>query len=174
MSVDNELEEAIASSRKKSDDGSFVVYNLTKGINFSDPRKVAEALATVFFEKDAINWFKTTGSHIEFNPTYKVKILLAEEHNKLLSETVDDFLSDLKKDEINRKFSNQIKGISSNEEKLQSAVGLAAIGSFFNKPFQKKDDKIEIEDQLFTEMLGVLEIRTPTDVDLMDWDNLPI
>ena len=174
MSVDSQLKEEIASSRKKSDDGSFVVYNLTKGINFSDPRKVAEALATVFFEKDAINWFKTIGSHIEFNPTYKVKILLAEEHNKLLSETVDDFLSDLKKDEINRKFSNEIKGISSNEEKLQSAVGLAAIGSFFNKPFQKKDDKIEIEDQLLTEMLGVLEIRTPTDDDLIDWDNLPI
>ncbi|MGC8561681.1 MAG: hypothetical protein ACP5UZ_00055 [Thermoplasmata archaeon] len=174
MSLDDNLDKAIISSRKKSDDGSFVIYNLTKGIDFSNPKKVAEAVARVFFENDAVNWFKENGSHIEFNPTYKVKILLAEEHNKLLSETVDDFLSDLKKDEINRKFSNQIDGISSNEEKLQTAVGLAAIGSFFNKPFQRKDDKIEIEDQVFTEMLGSLEIRTPTDTDLIDWDNLPI
>ncbi|MEM0133814.1 MAG: hypothetical protein QXU18_01090 [Thermoplasmatales archaeon] len=174
MSMDDSLREAIISSRKKSDDGSLVIYNLTKGIDFSDPRKVADALAHVFFENDAVNWFKSSRSHVEFNPTYKVRILLAEEHNKLLSDTVDDFLSDLKKDEISQKFSNQIREISTNEEKLQSAMGLAAIGSFFNKPFQRKDDKIEIEDQLFTEMLGVLEIRTPTDADLIDWDNLPI
>ena len=174
MATEGDLESVIAGSRKVSEDGSMVTYDLTKGVDFSNPRKTAEALAKVFFQKDAANWFTVSDDQVKFNPTYKVRVVLAEEHNKKLEESVDDFLSDLKKDEINRKFSNQIKGISSNEEKLQSAVGLAAIGSFFNKPFQKKDDKIEIEDQLFTEMLGVLEIRTPTDVDLMDWDNLPI
>ncbi|MCL6003127.1 MAG: hypothetical protein M0Z77_09420 [Thermoplasmatales archaeon] len=174
MPIENNLVSAITTSRKSSGDGSLVIYNLTKGLDFSKPKMVAEALAKVFFENDAVNWFKVKGDHIEFEPKYKVRILLAEEHNKLLSETVDDFLADLKKNEINEKFIHQIKDISTNEEKLQSAVGLAAIGSFFNKPFQRKDDKIEIEDQLFTEMLGVLEVRTPDDTDLIDWENLPI
>ncbi len=174
MTADTNLYNSIASTRKISDDGSLVVYNLTKGLDFSHPDKVAVTLASVFFEKDANNWFKVSGDHIEFSPKYKVRILLAEEHNKLLTETVNDFLRDVKKDEISRKFANQIKDVSTNEEKMRTVVGLAAIGAFFNKPFQRKDDKIEIEDQLFTEMLGSLEIRTPTNEDLIDWENLPI
>lgn len=174
MPADDNLSSIIQASRKASEDGSIVVYNLTKGLDFSDPRKVADALASVFFEKDAINWFKVKEDHIEFNPTYKVKILLADEHNKLLSKTVDDFFTDLKKNEITQKFNPQIKNISTNEEKLQTAIGLNAISSFFNKPFQRKDDKTEIEDQVLTEMLEVLEIRTPSDTDLIDWENLPI
>jgi hypothetical protein len=174
MNADGNLYNAILSTRKTSDDGSLVVYNLTKGIDFSNPNKVADALSSVFFEKDAINWFKVTGDHIEFSPKYKVRVLLAEEHSKLLTETVNDFLRDVKKNEISKKFANQIKDISTNEEKMQTAVGLAAIGSFFNKPFQRKDNKVEVEDQLFTEMLGALEVRTPSNADLIDWENLPI
>jgi hypothetical protein len=174
MNTEDNLGVLIASSRKISDNGSLVIYNLTNGIDFSDPRKVADALATVFFEKDASKWFKTEGDHVEFNPTYKVRILLAEEHNKLLGKTVTDFLEDLKSKELNLKFSKQIKDISTNEEKLRTVVGLAAIGAFFNRPFEKKDDKLEIEDQLFTELLGSMEIRTPDNSDLIDWENLPI
>ena len=37
-----------------------------------------------------------------------------------------------------------------------------------------EDDKTEVVDQLFTQMLGYLEIRTPDDKDLIDWENLPI
>lgn len=174
MNSDNNLYSAILSTRKASDDGSLVVYNLTKGIDFSNPKKVADALSTVFFENDATKWFKVTGDHIEFLPKYKVRVLLSEEHSKLMTETVNDFLRDLKQKEISKKFSNQIGDISTNEEKMRTAVGLAAIGSFLNKPFQRKDDKIEIEDQIFTEMLGSLEVRTPSDQDLIDWENLPI
>ncbi len=174
MPAEDDFVAAIEASRKSSEDGSVVIYNLTKDLDFSDPRRVANALASVFFGRDAVNWFKVDGDHIEFVPKYKVKILLAEEHSKLLSETVDDFLADLKKNEINQKFARQIKDVSANEERVQRAIGLSAISSFLNKPFQRKDDKVEIEDQLFTEMLGFLEIRTPNDTDLIDWENLPI
>jgi hypothetical protein len=174
MSIDDELTSTIIASRKKSDDGSLVIYNLTKGIDFSNPKSVANSLAKVFFEKDAVNWFKVDRDNIEFNPTYKVRILLAAEHNDLLGKTVDDFLEDFKKEEINKRFVRQIDDISTNEEKIRTAVGLGALGALLNKPFARRDDKTEVEDLMFTEILEALEIRTPDNSDLINWEKLPI
>jgi hypothetical protein len=174
MSIDDELTSTIIASRKKSDDGSLVIYNLTKGIDFSNPKSVANSLAKVFFEKDAVNWFKVDRDNIEFNPTYKVRILLAAEHNDLLGKTVDDFLEDFKKEEINKRFVRQIDDISTNEEKIRTSVGLGALGALLNKPFARRDDKTEVEDLMFTEILEALEIRTPDNSDLINWEKLPI
>ncbi len=169
-----ELIESISTRRKDSADGSEVVYNLTEGIDFSKPVEVAKALAETLFRNDVDNWFKSEGGRIIFNPKYKVKILLTEEHNKLMSRIVQEFLSDIKKYDISDKFAKEVRDIATNEVKLQKAMGIAALGSFFNKHFEKKDYKVEIEDQLFTQMLGYLEIKTPSGSDLIDWDRLPI
>lgn len=174
MTTEGTITSIIRASRKESEDGSTVVYNLTQGVDFSEPKKAAEALAGVFFEMDASRWFVVRGDHIEFKPGFKVKILLADEHSKMLQKTVSDFLLDLKKDELNRKFSRQIRDVSTGEENQRTTSGFAQISMLLNRPFFKKWDKTEIEDQLFTELLGVLEIRTPSDEDLIDWDNLPI
>ena len=69
----------------------LVTYDLTKGIDFSDPKSVARIISDVFFEKDALKWFKVKDEKIEFEPTYKVRIVMAEEHNKMLESVVDDF-----------------------------------------------------------------------------------
>jgi hypothetical protein len=53
-------------------------------------------------------------------------------------------------------------------------LGFSAIGAFLNKPFARKDDKIEVEDFLFIEILGALEIRTPDNSGLINWEKLPI
>ncbi|MEM0141484.1 MAG: hypothetical protein QXN66_05570 [Thermoplasmatales archaeon] len=169
-----EIENKIFASRKISQDGSIVVYNLSGNIDFSHPKELANALSKVFFENDAKNWFVIEGNRIKFSPKYKVRILMDESNRKLLSATADDFLSDLKNEEIKNKFKKNIEDISTKEIKIQSAIGISAIASFLEKPLLKKDDKVEIEDQYFTEMLEYLEIRTPSDQDLIDWDNLPI
>ena len=49
MVMKDELKSKIESSRKVSEDGSLVTYDLTEGVDFSDPRAVAEALSEVFF-----------------------------------------------------------------------------------------------------------------------------
>ena len=58
MSEEINLKSAIENSRKISDDGSLVTYDLTKGVDFSDPKSVARIISDVFFEKDALKWFK--------------------------------------------------------------------------------------------------------------------
>ena len=44
----------------------------------------------MFFEKDALNWFKVNDDKIDFVPTYKVRVVMKEEHNKKLESTVDE------------------------------------------------------------------------------------
>ncbi len=175
MTEDEVLLSSIKASRKMTEDSSMVIYNMTKGIDFSNPKKVASSLASVFFETDAINWFSVDGDHIQFNPSYRVRILLAEEHNKLLNKVVDDFLADLKEKEITHRFSQQIKDLSANMERMQSAMATHAFYETLNRRFNKRVvDSIEVEDDLLTDLLEAIEIRTPNNVDLIDWENLPI
>ena len=51
MPEEKNLKSAIENSRKISDDGSLVTYDLTKGVDFSDPKSVARIISDVFFEK---------------------------------------------------------------------------------------------------------------------------
>lgn len=174
MAAVQELISAIRGSRKVSQDGSLVTYDLTEGVDFSHPKNTAEALAEVFFQEDAMKWFKVSGDHVDFEPGYKVRVVLAEEHNKLLEETVDDFLKDLQKDEISKKFSSQIKDDASNAARVGSIMAVGAIRSAL---FRHTEDKVyagSIRDDLFVDLLEKLEIRSLNDKDLMDWKNLPL
>jgi hypothetical protein len=174
MTDNDELAKKIKDTRKVSDRGDLVIYNLTSGIDFSNPDRVARSLADVFFREDAVNWFKQDGDHISFNPEYKVRILLSEEHGKTLEKAVDDFLLDLKKDELDQVFSRYIGDVSEKDQKLQAAMARHSFGSALNKRFNRKVEQIEVEDDLFTDLLEAIEIRSPTNQDLIDWKNLPI
>lgn len=174
MPAEEELKSQIKDTRKVSEDGSLVTYNLTKGIDFSNPRKTAEALAEVFFEMDAENWFQVQSDNIEFNPTYKVRILLADDHSKKVEEIVDDFLKDLKKDEIIRDFGKKIDEIATHISGLKAAMVAGMLTPLLTKHYGRQVDIDEIEDDIFTDILEKIEIKSPTDKDLMDWEHLPI
>lgn len=174
MATEEDLRSIIESSRKASEDGSIVTYDLTKGMNFSNPRKAAEALVSVFFEKDAVNWFSVSDDHVEFNPTYKVRIVLAENHNRKLENTVDDFLEDLKKKEIHPKFSKQLSDAAEHSSRLQATMAGNALQALLMKHYDKKFDNDYFQDDLLLDLLEKLEIRSLNDEDLMDWKNLPI
>lgn len=174
MPAGEDIKSVIESLRKVSDDGALVTYDLTSGVDFSNPRKVADALAIVFFEKDAVNWFKVSGDHIEFDPTCKVRVVLAEEHSKRLDETVDDFLEDLKEKEIYQKFSQHIDDAASRASRLKAAMVRGSLTSLITKHLDRKIDRDFLEDDLFLDILEKLEIRSLDNKDLMDWKHLPI
>lgn len=174
MSNDENLIAAIASSRKVSDDNSLVTYDLTKDVDFTSPRKTAQALATVFFEQDAVKWFKVDGDHIEFEPDFKVRVVMAEDHSKKLEETVDDFLKDLQQKEIFPSFAKQIKDVASNASKVHAGmIGATIQNLLFRHSIEKVYDD-SIRDDLFLDILEKLEIRSLNNADLMDWKNLPL
>ncbi|MEM0140374.1 MAG: hypothetical protein QXZ44_07195 [Ferroplasma sp.] len=172
MEKDSNLSKVIASTRTVSADGSLVTYDLTKGVDFSDPKKIAEALADVFFTNDAVNWFKVTDDKIEFNPTYKVRVVMASEHSKLLHAASDDFLKDIKKKDTTGTFSKQIKDDAAEDTKLGTAMATSALKAAL---FRHSEDKVYtgyISDDLFTDLLENLEIRSLSDEDLINWKNL--
>ncbi|MHB8372634.1 MAG: hypothetical protein ACYDAO_08145 [Thermoplasmataceae archaeon] len=174
MVAEDKLKSAIENSRKVSEDGSLVIYDLTGGIDFSSPKIVAKALSEVFFEKDAINWFKVDGDQVDFQPTYKVRVVLAEEHNRKLESTVDDFLKDLQKEDISKDYSEQIKDVASQASAIQSAMATNAIMSAIFEHSEEKVFANSMRDDLFLDLLEKLEIRSLSGKDLMDWKNLPL
>lgn len=168
------MENAILNSRKVSDDGSLVTYDLTSEIDFSNPKRTAEALANVFFEQDASKWFNVSDEKVDFQPTYKVRVVLAEDHNKLLEETVDDFLADLKKEEISKKFVEQIKDEGDYATRFHTVLAIGAIKSALFHHSIDHVYKESISDDLFVDLLEKLEIKSLNNKDLMDWKNLPL
>ena len=172
MADGNNIEATIENLRKVSERGDLVTYDLTDKIDFSKPKEFAKALADVFFRKDAINWFKVTDDKIEFNPAYKVRIILAEEHNKLLEKAVQDFLIDLRKEDLKKPFSSDIKDESEQSRKLASAMATSALRSVQDSLYKHSMDKMYenfFKDDLVTDMLECLEIRSLNNEDLIDW-----
>ena len=172
MADQNNIETAIENLRKVSEHGDLVTYDLTDRIDLSKPKEFAKALADVFFRKDAINWFKVTDDRIEFNPTYKVRIILAEEHNKLLEKAVQDFLIDLRKQDLGKTFSSDVKEESQESRKLAAAMATSALRSARNSLFKHSMEKMYenfFDDDLVTDILECLEIRSLNNEDLINW-----
>lgn len=174
MSLNEELNSAIAKRRKVSANGGLVTYDLTEGIDFSNPKRTAEAIAQVFFEQDAIKWFKVTEDHIDFQPDFKVRIVLSEKDHQTIESTVDNFLEDLKKKEIYPNFSNQIDETADRSSRMKTAIAGGALRSALFRHTGKKIDENYLQDDLFLDILEKLEIRSLNDSDLMDWKHLPI
>lgn len=174
MAIEDELVSAIEGSRKVSQDGSLVTYDLTSGMDFSNPKKAAEALAKVFFESDAKNWFKVSEDHVDFDPNYKVRIILAEDHNKKLEETVEDFLRDIQKEEISPNYSKQIRDNADKATKLQTAIAAGTISSLLFRHSEETVFKQFYRDDLFVDLLDKVEIRSLNNDDLMAWKKLPL
>ncbi len=174
MAIEDNLKSTIENSRKVSEDGSLVTYDLTGEIDFSNPKLVAKTLSDVFFEKDAMNWFKVDEDKVDFVPTYKVRVVITEENNRKLEEIVDDLLEDLKKEEIAKTYSKQIKDDSATASNLQSAMAMGAIKSTLFHHSVEKVYEGEISDDLFVDLLEKLEIRSLNNKDLIDWKKLPL
>lgn len=174
MTSTEELTSIIAGRRKVSPNGDLVTYDLTEEIDFSNPKKTADAIARVFFEQDAMKWFKVTGDHIDFQPEFKVRFVLSEKDHKTVESTVDDFLEDLKRNEIYPKFSRQIDDTAERASRMKAALAGGSIRSVLFRHTGKKIDENYLQDDLFLDILEKLEIRSLDDADLMDWKHLPI
>lgn len=174
MSSEEELISAVSASRKVSDDGSLVTYDLTSGIDFSHPKRTAEAIAKVFFEKDGERWFSVNDDRVVFDPSFKVRLVMAEEHSKKLEETIDDILKDIKKDEIYPKFSQQIDDAANHASGMAAAMAGHAFSSMLIRHHDRKVDDNYYKDDIFLDILDKLEIRSLNNEDLMDWKNMPI
>lgn len=166
--------DAIVRARKVSEDGSVVTYDLTSGVDFSNPAAVAKALADEFFRSDASKWFQVDGDDVRFSPSYKVRIVMSEDHGNLLSAAIDDFLKDIKKEELPENFASQIRDETDKAARLKSAVAAHSVISSIFRHSEKKVIRDFITDDLLIDLLDKIEVRTLSGQDLIDWKNLPL
>lgn len=95
-----ELERQILQSRIPSVDNRTVVYNLTRGVDFSHPRATAEAVAQVVWDQDVQAWWTVEGGDPACTPTGTIEIWIPREHNHKVAKAVEAFRKDLKEDEV--------------------------------------------------------------------------
>ncbi len=79
MDIEAGIYNTITESRKMSEDGKKVVYDLSKGIEFSDFRIIAKALSTIFFREDASKWYIEKDGDMIFKARYSVEIILPKD-----------------------------------------------------------------------------------------------
>jgi len=99
-SAEETLETQIRAARKLALDGARATYDLTRGIDFSRPRRTAEAIARVVWDEDVKSWWNWRGGDPVFAPSRKVEIRLPADHHWKVARAAKDFQEELKKEEL--------------------------------------------------------------------------
>lgn len=94
MEENSRIRDQIVDSRSVSADGS-VTYDLSSGISFSDPESVGSTLSDVILDKDISNWISVSNEGMELSPKYDVKVLVSENDNEEIEESIVQFFDSL-------------------------------------------------------------------------------
>lgn len=156
VNMDEELKQQILKTRRMSPDNKLVTYDLTQGVDFSHPRKTAEALSEVFFQEDISKWFKVKGGRLDFKADYKAEIILTSDHDKKIKATIKDFRKDVINNEFYKNYWDQINAISS-EDAIESN---GAIPAYIGAGFPLSDDLGEMRELLQKLLDAVMSITT--------------
>lgn len=165
--MDVDLNNQIENARSMSVDNSVVTYDLTNGVDFSHPRKTAEALAKVFFQEDAKEWFQFENGELKFKPGYKAEILLTKEHGHKVEATLNDFLNDLKNDEILTEFTKQVNSAGVVDTGISTYLFNNVANSIANNLMSQQADRNRYLHEL---LLKVMMNTTIKYVDRRTWD----
>ena len=157
--MDEHIRDQITNSRREYPDRSLVVYDLTTGVDFSKPRNTAEALADVFFHMDASKWFREEGDKLVFKAGNRVEIRIADEHNRKIEKTVEDFRKDLRNDEVKKEYVNEIEAAAT----YNAGLGFMIIGGVMNamlmEAMVRRDQKNQYVGQLLQDTLSNVKIE---------------
>ncbi len=103
------LEEQIDNARTDYMNGT-VVYDLTIDVDFSHPKKTAEALAKVLFDRDISKWISS--EDLTVSPTSTVELRIKDGHNKKIEEAIKETPNDLKYGELPAHYKSQINAVA--------------------------------------------------------------
>src|SRR2546425_3508379 len=97
-SAEETFEAGIRAARKLSMDGTRAIYDLTSGIDFSKPRRTAEAIARVAWQQDVESWWTWEGTEPVFKPNRTVEIRLPRDPDRKVARAAAEFQADLKEE----------------------------------------------------------------------------
>jgi len=157
-SAEEDLETSIRSVRKVSLDGTKAVYDLTSGIDFSRPRRTAEAIAKVVWEQDARSWWNWRGGDPIFEPHHKVELRLPRDHDRKVAKAAEEFREDLKKHELAPFVDSYLYQQTDDCADWFTIFFLGPLLAYILQHADNRQRQREALDRLFAEMTGYILI----------------
>ena len=151
------LERAVRASRTLSADGSKVVYDLTRGVDFSRPGATAWAIAKVLWREDVEGWWSVQDGKAVCMPTRPVDLRLRAEHNWKAAMAVRAFRKDLRDYELAIHLGGYLDSISDYSTGWPMATLLGPLFEFARQALISQEQKREVG-RLFSLMSGYLHV----------------
>ncbi len=153
-----ELEQQVLQSRTGSVDGRSVVYNLTRGVDFSHPRATAEAVAQVLWDQDVHDWWSVDEDVPSCTPTSTVEIWIPQEHNRKVAKTVDQLTAELKDDELAQHFNRYLSRAENYQVGWGTIFLMGPVWSMVMEGSENKARRQAALEQLFSQMSGHIQV----------------
>jgi hypothetical protein len=160
-SVDDPLKARILAARKLSLDQSRAIYDLTSGIDFSRPRRTAEAIAQVVWEVDVKDWWTWKDGEPVFAPDHKVELRMPAEHHRKVAKAVEEFEEGLKNNEFAPEFAWYTARARDDRADWLSIFIWGPLWSYLMQQWSNRRLERDALDRLFSEMSGYIVV-TPT------------
>ncbi len=157
MDNQNSLENEIMECRRVSSDRGTVIYDIGAGVNFSNPKESAKALAQVLFTRDISGWISNDGKNLTVKPPYKIEIKMNGENKKALEKIEKDFNKYLGFDDIESKY---LDFIQKNVDEGTDAISVLFLGiwAFLFKHIENKSAEKEYIKNLMETIMKNVEI----------------
>jgi len=159
-SAEEDLETSIRSVRKLSLDGTKAVYDLTSGIDFSRPRRTAEAIAQVVWEQDARSWWNWRAGDPIFEPHHKVELRLPRDHDRKVAKAAEEFREDLKNHELAPFVDSYLYRQADDRADWFTIFFLGPLLAYILQHADNRQRQREALDRLFAEMTGYILISS--------------
>ncbi len=156
-SAEETLEAGIRAARKLSMDGTRAIYDLTSGIDFSKPRRTAEAIARVVWEQDVESWWTWEGTEPVFKPNRTVEIRLPRDPDRKVAKAAAEFQADLK-EEFAPSIDSYLYSLNDDRADWFSIFFLGPLWTYILQHAENRQRQQEALNRLFAEMAGCIVV----------------
>lgn len=152
------LEDRVRASRKLSADGTKAVYDMRSAMDFSNPRRAAEAIAQVVWDEDLRSWWRLEDGEAICEPTRTVELWVPDVHSRQIAKTVKEFESDLRDRELGDAVSRHLDSDEDHEADWGAIFLLGPLWAFILQAFDNSARRKEALARLFGEMADSISI----------------
>jgi len=160
-SAEETLETQIRAARKLSLDGARATYDLTRGIDFSRPRRTAEAIARVVWDEDVKSWWSWRGGDPVFAPSRKVEIRLPADHHWKVARAAKDFQEELKKEELAPFLDSYLYGLKDDRADWFSIFFWGPLVAYLLQHAENRQRQRDALDHFFADMARYIVVSAP-------------
>lgn len=132
MGEDSEIRDVLLQKRTVSKASGTVTYDLTSGVDFSEPSVIGSNLSDIVMEKEVSKWVSINSEGMILEPTYSVKIIVAENENDEIEQAVGSFFNNIGSSDG---LLSIARGVNMEEERRAPTIPILLIATFMVSMF---------------------------------------